>query len=326
MIKSPEVSIIVPVYNVKKYLPKCVSSLLKQNYKDYFIILVDDGSTDGSGNLCDSFAKLHKNIKVLHKSNGGLSDARNFGVTHVKSPYIIFVDSDDYVDTNFVSYLLSLEDKYKSDVAVTGYYSESLDGIISRKCSAKKECVLTPQEGFKEMCYGENLPIMAWAKVYKRGLLLKYPYPIGVLNEDVATTYKILLDSNKIAVGNKVFYHYIDRPTSILHMDNKEKFFNGVIAAKRIIDVSKDKLKSKYLIKAAYGRLTIESLGLLHRTINHKEVYIKACKLIEKAFNGNYIISILDKNLSLSRRIQIGLFSLNKYLYRYFYLFIKRRR
>ena len=117
-----KISVVVPVYNVEKYLKKCVGSLLRQTYKNFEIILVDDGSSDGSGKLCDSYAEQSRNIFVLHKQNGGLSDARNYALPYIKGQYVTFVDSDDYVDLDFLERLAK---------PLTGKITELPDMVIS---------------------------------------------------------------------------------------------------------------------------------------------------------------------------------------------------
>lgn len=319
----PQISVIVPVYNIKSYLDRCVQSLIKQSFDDYEIILVDDGSSDGSELLCDHYDSIYEKVKVIHKKNGGLSDARNCGLKYSKAKYVIFVDSDDYVDSNYVSYLFELVGKYNADVAVSGFiyekHSRSNQSVVSRN-----EYCVNSELAFQKMCYGKEIPIMAWGKIMHRNLALKHLFPYGVLNEDVGTVYKLLLDANKVAIGNKATYHYVYRPTSILHSANDEKFFYGVRAAIEILnEVEKKKLK-KNSKKAACGRILIESIGLLHRTSNNPKIYKKSCQLVRKALANNLIHILFNWNLSISRRMQIIIFLMSDSAYRNLYLLRKR--
>lgn len=116
---TPFVSVVIPVYNVEEYLLRCVQSVLTQTYDNYEVILVDDGSTDNSGKMCDEFARLDNRVRAFYKTNGGLSDARNFGTDKSKGEYVIFVDSDDYVSDEYIDYLVQLRKMYDADIAVT---------------------------------------------------------------------------------------------------------------------------------------------------------------------------------------------------------------
>ncbi|MBB1080291.1 glycosyltransferase family 2 protein [Limosilactobacillus sp. STM2_1] len=325
MINDITVSVIIPVYNVKKYLKKCVTSLVKQTYNKFEIILIDDGSTDGSGELCDTFAQRSNIIEVYHKKNGGLSDARNFGVKKAKYENIIFIDSDDYVDPDYVEYLVKLKRKYDSDLTISGYITESINGSVNNTVVSPIEITCSSKKAFQYLCYGKTIPIMAWGKLYSRQSLLKYPFPVGMLNEDVGTTYKLILNSGKVAIGNKASYHYIQRPGSILHSDNGEEFFYGVIAAAEIVQVAKKRLKDRKSIFAAYGRFIIEAIGLLHRSSVNKSVYLRSTQLVKEKSNVNIFLMLFNNNLTISKRIQFIFFFLSPKLYRLVYLHSKRR-
>lgn len=317
------VSVIVPVYNVKEYLAKCIDSLINQSYSEYEIILVDDGSNDGSEMICDEYAQRNNKVKVFHKKNGGLSDARNYGIKHSESKYIIFVDSDDYVDSNYIEYLNTLISKYSADMAVTGFVYEKNDIETFHVASKREQCV-NNEIAFQKMCYGNEIPIMAWGKIMKRDLLMEYPFPYGVLNEDVGTIYKIILNSEKIAVGCKATYHYVLRNSSILHSDNKKKFFYGVKASNEILREVKRREMSQDSLVAAYGRILIESIGLLHRTVSDLNVYKEASTLVKKSLKKKIYIILFDNNLSLSKRLQIFIFMISSNSYRIMYLLKKK--
>lgn len=320
-----QVSVIVPVFNVEKYLVKCIESLINQSFSDYEIILVDDGSNDGSELICDKYAEKYKNVKVLHKENGGLSDARNYGINYSNSKYVIFVDSDDYVSPDYVEYLVKLKKKYNCDIAISGYISEKFSGVVKNIVNSRTEFLCLPKYAFQLVCYGRVVPIMAWAKIYNRQLLLKHPFPVGKLNEDVGTIYKLILASNKVAIGNRANYHYVQRPGSILHSDNKEKGFYGVVSAAKIVKVAKEKLKDNESVRAAYGRFIIESVGLLHRSSSDKNIYLDGANLIKRKYNSSIFSVFFIKGLTLSKRGQFILFYLSPKLYRIIYLCRKRR-
>ena len=163
-----EISIIVPVYNVENYLKKCVESILSQTFTDFELLLVDDGSTDSSGEMCDELKRLDERIKVIHKENGGLSSARNAGIDVAKGKYLTFVDSDDYIDTHMLEVLyknMVQEDADLSIVGVTSVYSGQEPEI-----TPSEKYVVTQKEATKMILIGKQASVYAVAKLYKRNI------------------------------------------------------------------------------------------------------------------------------------------------------------
>ena len=184
------VSVIIPVYKVEKYLERCVESVQKQTFQNLEIILVDDGSPDLCGAMCDEMAKTDPRIKVIHKNNGGLSDARNVGIEMASGNYIVFVDSDDWLDLDMIALLYRVLKKYNADIAECSYRNICTDRIEEEtNCSAKVV------EGDRILALEAMLdwrwfkPV-AWNKLYKRDVLGDIRYPKGKLHEDEYTTYK----------------------------------------------------------------------------------------------------------------------------------------
>ncbi|MCP1101265.1 glycosyltransferase involved in cell wall biosynthesis [Aequitasia blattaphilus] len=208
------VSIIVPVYNVQAYLERCVVSLRNQTYENMEIILVNDGSTDQSGEMCDSYGKVDSRIRTIHKENGGLSDARNTGLKEAAGDYVIFIDSDDYVEPDMVKECLE---------KITQDESEMLIFDFVRVEEGRKE--INTIDGLKSGCYTlkqEKKLLLsspsAWNKMYLRAFLLKsgVTFPLGKHYEDLGTTPKLLLLANRITYFKKAFYNYMIRPGSIM--------------------------------------------------------------------------------------------------------------
>lgn len=208
------VSVIVPIYKVEKYLGECIRSLIQQTYRNLEIILVDDGSPDSCGEMCDQFAKLDSRIKVIHKENGGLSDARNVGICAATGDYIGFVDSDDYVDSRFYEYLLSLVKKYDADIAEC-YSIMFRDGEEPSGTIIDGTKVFMPREWITETNLGQFLSCVAWNKIYKRELFNGITYPLGVHYEDEATTYRVVYKATRIVRGESRLYFYRQRENSI---------------------------------------------------------------------------------------------------------------
>lgn len=212
---KPLITVVIPVYNVKPYLDRCIQSVLKQTYANLEILLVDDGSTDGSGDICDSFCKIDKRISVIHKQNGGLSEARNIGIANATGEYITFVDSDDYIDSDMIDYLFYLIDNYNCSMSLCSHRIVKNNGERIINNGNGKETVLSDKECIFNMCYHHLVDTSAWAKLYKIDLFQGVRFPIGKLFEDIATTYRLFLKSKQIACGFVPKYSYWIRCNSI---------------------------------------------------------------------------------------------------------------
>lgn len=208
------ISVIVPVYNVEKYLKECIESILSQTYKDFELILVDDGSTDSSGKICDYYMGKDDRIKVLHKKNGGLSSARNAGINIAVGEYVSFVDSDDYILEDFLKKLYEKSKCSRADICeCTFYYLKGRKLIQSRKFDVKE---LIKTEAIERLFAPPYQSFVnTWNKLYKRALFQEILFPEGKLHEDEFTTYKLLYEANKVAYLNECLYVYRIRNNSI---------------------------------------------------------------------------------------------------------------
>lgn len=214
--KKPLISIIVPFYNVERYLKQCLESILNQTYHNLEIVLVNDGSTDRSQNICDQYMKRDNRVKVFYKTNGGLSDARNFGIEHSKGEYFLFVDSDDRVDPDYVEFLWLLLENGKYKMSMCSLYVKYTDNnrIISRG-NGKKE-ILSGKRCIEKMCYHDEVDACAVAKLMHRDLFRDIRFPEGKLFEDIGAVYLLFDKSKKVACGFEPKYYYCVRPDSIV--------------------------------------------------------------------------------------------------------------
>ena len=212
---SPLISLVVPVYNVAPYLQACLDSLICQTYSNLEIILVDDGSTDGSETLCDSYAIKYARIQTFHQENGGLSAARNTGIQYAYGEYITFVDSDDCLAPGFVFTLYNAIREYDADLAIcaTGLFSNFPKTSASSTCRLQ---VMTPQETIETILYQRQFDVSAWGKLYRMDLFQTRRYPVGKLFEDFATAFSLIDDCNSIVYCNSILYFYRIRSTSIM--------------------------------------------------------------------------------------------------------------
>ena len=249
------ITVVVPVYNVKQYLKECIESLCHQTYKNLEIILVDDGSTDQSGEICDSYQHTDSRIHVIHQKNGGLSDARNTGIEAASGKFITFVDSDDVCDPNMISYLYKLLCFHEADLSVCQrcLIDETSMPKEVRYRSIEDRVVLGNHNCMKAFLAQSDIDTVAWGKLYKTELFDSVRYPYGKYNEDVFTTYKIIAKCNYIAVGSKRLYQYRVRPASIMQSGFSEKHLDGIAGA----CVRADFIKTEYPDLSVYANAKI---------------------------------------------------------------------
>lgn len=220
MAVQPLISIIIPVYKVESYLKKCIESVINQSYRNLQIILVDDGSPDNCGKICDEYCAKDSRIEVIHKPNGGLSDARNVGISKAKGEYIGFVDSDDYIEKSMFSDLYNLLIEHDADVSICNFYVVENDKLILKNKNADiKE--YDKIEILQEILLDKNIQSYAWNKLYKRSLFENITYPLGKKYEDIGTTFYLLEKCNKVVVTGKPEYYYITREDSIVNNNSE---------------------------------------------------------------------------------------------------------
>lgn len=241
-----KISIIVPVYNVKDYLERCVKSILNQSEKNIEVILVDDGSTDGSALLCDNLAKLDERVISLHKENGGLSSARNYGLQFSKGEHVCFIDSDDVIAPYFVERLNELMEKNGCDIAVGEFVTFSDEPPMFELVEEKVEVVEGKQAINK--LFGDSYvsATIACNKMYKKSLFNDIKYPEGLINEDEATAYKLYYIANKVVFSNLIVYGYYMRPNSITKSRFSEKNFDFLKIAWERCLFFKEKNQERY--------------------------------------------------------------------------------
>ena len=214
--REEKISVIVPVYNVEKFLPRCVESILAQAGVALEVILVDDGSRDVSGALCEEFARRDPRVKVIHKENGGLSSARNAGIDVAAGEYVAFVDSDDWIEPGAYTHMLGLMKRYGAQLVCAGRYD--VDGATGEKtiglCPREETCI-GPEEMVGKIFLWDDCDSSACDKLYHHSLFETFRFPEGKVCEDVATTYKIVLEAERVVLCDRPVYNYYHRPDSI---------------------------------------------------------------------------------------------------------------
>ncbi|MBR9961668.1 glycosyltransferase family 2 protein [Anaerostipes sp. Marseille-Q3525] len=231
--EQPLISVIVPVYNVEKYLKKCVDSITSQTYKNLEILLVDDGSTDSSGQICNEFEKNDARIKVIHKKNGGLSDARNAGLDRAKGQYYAFIDSDDYIQDNTIEIMLNAIKKNKSEIAVCNMIRFLEEGeTVQFYCPTDHEVLYQGNQRYKTL----NQPSVC-NKLFEAKLFEGIRFPKGKYYEDTFVYHEVLYRANSIVLTGTDSYWYLSREDSILGQPQyTERYFDFIEAVYKRAD------------------------------------------------------------------------------------------
>ena len=227
----PEISVIVPVYKTEAYLDRCVRSIAEQSFGDIEILLVDDGSPDASPLLCDEWAARDGRVRVIHKENGGVSDARNHGIERARGAYIAFVDSDDWLEPDALEYLYGLLRRFDADFSMAGLYKSADMGVLPQVSSEERS--LTQREFLKLLFKDGTQEDVQYpcGKLYKRELFETVRFPAGVANgEDVTASFELALRSRTAAAGTKIVYHYFCHPESVTSQRFGEKNFHLLTA------------------------------------------------------------------------------------------------
>lgn len=279
MINTPLISIIIPVYNVEKYLSDCLDSLIS-NYtnelnNDFEIILINDGSTDNSELVCKRYSLKYNFVKLYSQNNHGLSAARNLGIKKSKGQYLIFIDSDDLVISNFISIVISLINYTNSDLIFFKFRkvpdSFKFENIEAKKFMTNLVKSISKQEAMYDLTSSdwENL---TWNKIYKKNLFDNIEFPVGKRYEDIFTTYKLVNLAHKIDIFNEQLYYYRQRMGSIQHEANKNKAFLSLCDCiearmKQLVFFKKNNFKKAYesaeipLLKNCIGYITLTDIN-----------------------------------------------------------------
>lgn len=317
-VSNPLISVIIPVYKVEKYLEKCVDSVINQTYDNLEIILVDDGSPDNCPKMCDEYAKKDKRIKVIHKENGGLSDARNVGIKNSNGEYIGFVDSDDWVSKDMYKDLYNLIIKTQSDIAISeiirtndeSVIINNIDEIIT-EFNQKEYLKRYFKIGFQTTEY------YAVNKLYKRNIIKEDQYPIGLTSEDVFGTYKAILNAKKIVKTNKIHYFYRYNENSITGKFSK-KDFDLLKIWDKVVEYTK-KTAPQYIEYAQINRIRINYTLLVRMAINldyndimnnYKAEYTNCFNDLK---NNKKVIS--KAKMSFARRLSLLLILINYHIF-----------
>ena len=285
-IKPPLITVIVPCYRVERYLPRCVDSILRQTYKNIEIILVDDGSPDRSGEICDAYAKKDSRIRVIHKINGGLSDARNVAIDQAKGEWITFVDSDDFVSDDYVEVLYELATVFGCECVVCPLnpFKEGEEPIIEHALRHQEK--MPSQKAVEQMFYQEKFDNNAASKLFHKRLFESgIRFPKGVCFEDLAITYQLLLMSKGVGYTDAKLYHYLLREDSIEGKYTPKKVDDGLAVLKSMDDnISMFQGLEKAYRSRKFSFLLHLLLMMPKGAMHYEEMVSEVKKIREKVF------------------------------------------
>lgn len=307
-----KISIIIPVYNVEKYMKKCIESVINQTYKNIEIILVDDGSTDRSAHICDEYEKKDKRIVVIHKKNGGLADARNAGIVKASGKYLGFIDSDDYIENDMYEVLYNNIKKENADISMCGLISCYKDTDMEIYKNEKTNYyVFNDEEAIRNVLEGKNNSVWAVNKLYKKELFDNVRYPVGKYAEDAFVIIKILMQCEKVVFTTQKKYYYIRRNSSITTNGFNKKSYDFLEAQIK----NRDLIEKKYpnLMDVAQFRVCLSYFSILDKMILANA---KIDKSVVKDLRSNFKFILVNNNFAITRKIAMILLMLNVNLYK----------
>lgn len=313
-----KVSFIVPVYNMEKSLKTCVESILNQTLSNIEIVLIDDGSTDNSGAICDAYASEDRRITVVHKENGGIADAMNIGLDNITGEYILFVDSDDFIDCNMAEIMLRTLLESKADIVQCGYVIHSLDGKVIRNIEGKDSDIQKTDEILETYFLWRGIWGNLSAKLFKTDLFSEIRFPAGRTFADVPVIPYILCQCKKYKIIKNMFYHIMSNPQSASRAKLDEKRFDDIIynvnvVSNFIIERSPSLKFHVYYLKASTVAYYYEKIAKSNELKDADE----KLKKMKAEFKENYRElrrTNMIKKYPFVRRMQLFLFNINPYL------------
>lgn len=298
------ISVVLPIYNVQNYLKECIETVIHQTYTNIEVILVDDGSTDDSSKICDAYKQQDERIKVIHKKNGGLSDARNTGLKNAKGKYICFIDSDDYISQTYIEELYHLIEQNHAQIAMCSFQKVDEKGEIIAKEKIKTE-TLSGIEFLEKLNDRKIFPasIVAWNKLYDIRLFDNILYPYGKLHEDEYTTYKLCYIADKIAITSSPLYYYRTVQTSIMNRSFNKKRLDIIEALEERMQFFYEKKEQKLYELAQIQYETTLMIYYIYCKL-HLEHSKEIQEEILKKYKENYKEAIKSKECSLLDKIK----------------------
>lgn len=300
------VSIIVPIYNVEKYLEKCIISILNQSYENYEIILVNDGSTDGSEKICEKYGSNPK-VKYYKKTNGGLSDARNYGLLKASGSHVMFVDSDDYLHPECLMALVQLINE-DVQVSCVGQCNVRVDEniIIKRNLDEQAKGIITGPEALEYLCLRKHFGTSAWGKLYDINLFKDIRFPVGIIHEDIWTVPYIMDCAKKVAYEDSSLYYYVQHSDSIMHKRITEATYTGFEGLNKLVHYIDCKYPNMH--DAAICRWISDFFGTIMNRLVYEDDYYETSRLLRHKYKNHFREVFRNKYVSKIKKVQSFLF------------------
>lgn len=305
------ISVIVPIYNMEKYLNKCVDSILNQTYSNMEILLIDDGSTDLSPKICDEYMKTDSRIKVFHKKNGGLSDAKNFGIKKASGKYVAFVDSDDWIENNMYENMYYKLKDTKSNIVVCGRYIEYENGE-KKEWYNKNEIIMNKEQSLIYLNSFYNFDMSSCDKLYEKSLFDNIEFPYGKKCEDAYTTYLLFNKADRVTYIPKCFYHYFQRSGSISR--NEKINMDYIYAAEKQLKFFITKYP--HLIYIAETNYAFSVKSIFQVSVERKLQLTDEFNLKRKEVKKYYKSILNNKYITMKKKLTYILFAFFPILYK----------
>jgi len=318
---KPLISVIVPVYNSAKYLEQCVDSIINQTYENLEIILVDDGSTDGSSDLCDSIKKRDKRITVIHKKNGGAASARNAGLKLAKGEFIGFADSDDWLELDMFQHMFEVLNKNDADLVLVSLFLEYEIENKSVKSPKISGTFNSTQAVHKQLYHEDGFCGAPWDKLYKRELFDNLEFPEGLITEDYYVNGVIYSKLNRMVVDSGCYYHYRMQENSVCHQPVNIHTYDEIKTAQKLIEFYKENNVAQKLDYDFY--LALSYHHVLYNLVI-KGADRSTIKKYQKTFNNNLYKCIFNFKVSNFKKIKMLLFGFNPMGYKKIQSFLKK--
>ncbi|MBZ2107302.1 glycosyltransferase family 2 protein [Streptococcus mitis] len=307
------ISVVIPVYNVEDYLHYAIDSLVNQTHKNFEVLLINDGSTDNSGKLCDKYAQEYDWIRVFHKENGGLSDARNYGVLKATNEWIFFLDPDDYIEPFTFELLTLIRAKYQADLISTKVQTTNeYEKYFAEQFNLESSQRVTKEEALELMLEDKVATVSACAKLYKKQILEMRPFPVGKIYEDFFVVAEHLRLAEQIVISPVVTYHYYRRPGSIVQSQFTDKRFDFFEAG----EYNRNQIKQFYSGNSVEKALNLKIVqGSFHISEAAASTDTKALRNIVKKVRSFYWSIIFDSKASVKFKVKYSWFLLTPNLY-----------
>lgn len=316
------ISVIIPIYNVEKYLEKCIKSVINQTYTNIEIILVNDGSTDKCACICEKYKKIDSRIVIINKENGGLSDARNVGIDVSKGEYLAFIDSDDYVSEDYLEYLYKIICENKVDISVCDFCEVYENENLVNKEEENNIKIFNDAEAIEIMLYQREFDHSAWGKLYRKYLFDNLRFPKGRLFEDIAIMYELINKVNKVGFGSKKNYYYLIRKDSIMNKEFNVKKMDLIEFSKKMVLFIDEKYPD--LRKAARRRENISNFNLLRQVLMYNGEYVDVENELISNIKRNSIVVLSDTKAYLRDKVAIIILLFGRKFFKFIWVKYKK--